>query len=285
MRRGVWLPPDVWSGLSADDRYAALVFATLLTCREPERVVLSGYSAAVVWGLPTIGAWPAYMQVHDPDDTIGPSRHIRPQPGAPTEVAWRLGAHVTPPARTVIDLARCASLETAVAAADHALRTGLCTTGQLEAEASSLVPGVRGRGAARLTVDLADGLSGSPGESLSRVQMFRGNFPRPVLQRRYSDERGLIGYVDFDMPGLIGEFDGRNKYRVPEGASPEEAGEIVWAEKQREDRLRRHKTVARWIWSTALDTGALARLLISHGLRPEPRQSWIPVGGGVRPRT
>ncbi len=109
--------------------------------------------------------------------------------------------------------------------------------------------------------------------------MFRANLPRPRLQREYRDGQGLIGYVDFDFEGLIGEFDGKIKYRVPPGASPEEAGEVVWREKQREDRLRRHKPVARWVWKTARTSGALARLLINHGLRPQPRSTWFDLGG------
>lgn len=114
--------------------------------------------------------------------------------------------------------------------------------------------------------------------------MFRANLPRPRLQGSFSDGAGLIGLTDFDWDRLIGEFDGRLKYRVPADATPEEAGEIVWREKKREDRLRRHRPVARWTWATARDTGALARLLIGHGLRPEPRSTWIDLGGGVARR-
>jgi hypothetical protein len=275
VRRGVWLPPGVWATLSSDRRYEALVFATLVTCREPQEVVLAEHAAAVLWGLPSIEPWPDRIQVLVPDGVSGPSRHIRSRAGAPVVPVRMRGVQVTPAARTVIDLARWATLDTAVAAADHALRLGLCTRGQLAKEAAALPAGVRGRAAARLVVDLADGLSGSAGESLSRLQMFRANLPRPALQTQYTDARGSIGFVDFDFQGLIGDFDGKLKYRVPEGVSPARAGEIVWAEKQREDRLRRHKPVARWVWSTARDTAALARLLIEHGVRPLPRSTWI----------
>ncbi|MDO5503877.1 MAG: hypothetical protein Q4G67_11950, partial [Actinomycetia bacterium] len=134
-----------------------------------------------------------------------------------------------------------------------------------------------GRGAARFVVDFADPLSGSPGESLSRLQMFRANFARPVLQAEYRDELGIMR-PDFDLGPILGEFDGKLKYRVPEGASAEEAGEVVWREKQREDRLRRFKPVGRWVWSTARTEGALARLLMSMGLRPLPKSTWFDLG-------
>ena len=107
--------------------------------------------------------------------------------------------------------------------------------------------------------------------------MFRANFPRPVLQREYRDEHGSM-FTDFDWEGLIGEFDGKLKYRVPEGTDPRQAGEIVWREKTREDRLRRHKWVVRWVFRTARSTSALARVLIGAGLRPEPRSTWIDLG-------
>ena len=94
---------------------------------------------------------------------------------------------------------------------------------------------------------------------------------------RASPASSSIGYVDFDFAGVIGEFDGRMKDRVPEGAGPAEAGRSSGGTK-REDRLRRHKQVARWVWSVARDTGALARLLLDHGVRPEPRSTWIDLG-------
>ena len=33
----------------------------------------------------------------------------------------------------------------------------------------------------------------------------------------HEDSAGLIGYVDFDWDGVVGEFDGKLKYKVPEG--------------------------------------------------------------------
>lgn len=278
VRRGVWLPPGAWEALPVDQQFEAFVFATLLSCQEPQDVIMCGPAAAAVWGMPSIDPWPRVVHVLDPDRQMGPSRYIRPRGGAPVQPREVKGALVTPPARTVIDLACTGSMENALAAADYALREKLCTRADLETEAAALAPGARGRSVCRVLVDLADGLSGSAGESLSRLVMFRANFSRPVLQREYRDELGLIGYVDFDLPGLIGEFDGKIKYKVPPTATPEDASTIVWEEKIREDRLRRIKPVARWTWSVARTPGALARLLISHGLRPLPRSTWFDLG-------
>lgn len=282
IRRGVWLPREDWDGLTINQRDEAFIFATLLACDEPLEVTLAVHSAAALWGMPSVEPRQRRMHVLVPEGRSGNSRHVVRHHGEPVPRIRQRGALITPPARTVIDLARWGTLETALAAADFALRTQLCTRDDLETETAKVPVGARGRGHARLVVDLADGLSDSAGESVSRLQMFRANFPRPVLQRSYSDDQGLIGRVDFDHEGLIGEFDGKKKYRVPEGVSPEEAGEILWREKRREDRLRRFKPVARWVWVTALSTSALARLLISHGLRPEPKSTWIYLGPSTR---
>ena len=282
MRRGVWVPAAVWESLTPDQQHQAFVHATVLECRDREGIVLAAHSAAAIWGLPRIEPWPRQVSVLDPTGAMGGSRYVRPRTAAPVEPVTIRGVQVTPVARTVVDLACTGTLDTALAAADQALRLGLCIRAEIETEVAQLPAGARGRVAARLMVDLADGDSGSAGESLSRLQMFRANLPRPTLQEKFVDDAGLIGVTDFGWEGLIGEFDGKLKYRVPEEATAREAGEIVWREKKREDRLRRHRPVARWTWATALTTATLARHLIGHGLRPEPRSTWVDLGAPSR---
>jgi hypothetical protein len=144
------------------------------------------------------------------------------------------GLLVTSPARTVVDLARTGSLANAVAAADRAVRVGSCDKSELWSEARDVAPRSRGRHRGLLLADLVDGRSMSPGESLSRVQMFVLNLLRSDLQVKCEDESGLIGYGDFGWDGVVGEFDGKVKYRVPEGSSAQEAARVLWAEKRRE---------------------------------------------------
>ena len=116
----------------------------------------------------------------------------------------------------------------------------------------------------------------SAGESLSRAQMFLANLPKPELQVAHEDSAGLIGYVDFDWDGVVGEFDGKLKYKVPEGATPDEAAEILWQEKQREDRLRRRDNrVARWVWADAMRPKSMVTILGEQGIRPRPRSVWF----------
>ena len=130
-------------------------------------------------------------------------------------------------------------------------------------------------------VALADPLSMSPGESLSRVQMFLLDLPRPRLQEEVFDERGSIGFVDFGWEGVVGEFDGKVKYDVGDDADARTASEIVWREKQREDRLRRRRRVARWVWAEALDPHRLAAVLAAEGIRPQRVNTWFVDGDAL----
>lgn len=275
VRNGVWVTEHEWRGLTPEHRHAALVHATAL-CLEREEPVFALTSAAAVWGLPRVESWPDSVRVLVDKPSRGRgSALVRPHVGRDAEVVSVGGLRVTTPARTIVDLARTCTLQSAVAAADHALRHGLCSHGQLLSEVDAVPPRVRGRNTAKLVGALADPLSMSAGESLSRVQMFLLNLPKPQLQREIRDDAGLIGYVDFGWEGVVGEFDGRVKYRVPEGADAGEASEALWREKQREDRLRRQVGVARWVWAVALDRPRLGAVLAAKGIRPLAANVWI----------
>lgn len=252
VRHGVWVAAATWAGLDPGGRHAAFVHATALRRRLDEPFVAAGSSAAAVWGLPRIEPWPGHVRHLVSHRRVRGSAIVRPMVGQPVDAVELNGLLVTPVARTVVGIARHGSLVTAVAAADHALRHGMCTAGQIADEVTAIPHRAAGRVRAALTRDLADPLSMSPGESLSRVQMFRHNLPRPTLQVEVHDELGLVGVADFGWKGIVGEFDGRTKYRVPEGAHADEAGEVLWREKRREDRLRRQLLVARWVWVDAL---------------------------------
>jgi hypothetical protein len=249
-----------------------------MVCSEDPPQVFALESAAAVWGLPRVEDWPLRTRTLVTSGRPRGSSGVRPFLAAEAEPVLLNGVQVTGVARTVVDLARTGSLESAVAAADHALRHGLCSVADLRAEADAVPARVRGRPAASLVAELADGDSMSVGESLSRVQMFRLGLPRPRLQVEHVDELGRIGFVDFDWDGVIGEFDGKVKYRVPPEADPQEAAEIVWFEKKREDRLRVRSRVARWTWEVALYRDRLGRVLAARGVHPSPRASWFDLG-------
>lgn len=278
VRYNAWVEEPLWRTLLPEQRHAALVHATDSGCRVPGRHVYALESAAALWGLPRVERWPSHVTVLATGPRTRGSRCIRVHVGAPTNGATVLGVRATDPARTVVDLARTGSLETALCAADHALRHGLCSSDELSAAAVAVAPRVRGRPAARLVAELADGRSMSAGESYSRARMFQLDLPRPELQVPLEDADGTFGQGDFGWPGVVGEFDGRRKYAVPEGSDATEAELVLWAEKRREDRIRRRSRLARWVWRDVAEVTPLVRILAEQGIRPVPRPCWVDLG-------
>jgi DNA primase len=96
------------------------------------------------------------------------------------------------------------------------------------------------------------------------------NLPKPELQVPFNDADGLIGYVDFlwrrrGKRPLVGEFDGRVKYRLGGLTSQTDIERTLWEEKRREDRLRKQADVVRWTWTSAIDASRLGRELAAYG--------------------
>ena len=95
----------------------------------------------------------------------------------------------------------------------------------------------------------ADGRSESVGESRSRVAITLAGLPAPELQRQMP-YGGVTARTDFAWvrQRTVGEFDGKVKYGrlLKPGQQP---GDIVYAEKLREDAIRAQDwEVVRWTW-------------------------------------
>lgn len=273
VRRGSYRAGPVDGPDTPEARHALLVRATL-----PHLApgwVVSHQSAAVLWGLPV---WDVPLdRVHVSRDgtgggrvTRGVHRHVGRLDAA--EIVRLGGVRLTCPGRTVVDVAGSVPFDRAVVVTDAALapRPGdrpplLDRPGMLLALAGS---GRVGRSAARRVVSFADGGARSPGESRSRVAMWRAGLPAPVLQYEVRGPDGrLLGFVDFGWPELrtVGEFDGRVKY----GRLGRAGEDVLWEEKRREDALRATGLwVARWIWADLTDfaptAARLAAALSSH---------------------
>ena len=266
VRRGAYVGREHWDGLGDDERYLLVVQATAAVAAG--RPLVSHWSAAAVWGLPTVGRPDERVHLTVPAAPGGRSargvvRHTRA--GARSEDRAG-GLRVTGVARTVVDLARVGGLASGLVAADAALRAGMTSSDEIAREVAAVGSG-RGALAARTLARLADGACESPGESLSRARMHEHGLPAPVLQRELFDDRGFVARVDFWWPdhGVVGEFDGKVKYG---GAG----GEALWREKLREDRLRSLvRAVARWTWQDAMRGGPMADTLHRAGVRPRAR--------------
>lgn len=277
--RGAYVTGEAWAQLGSDSRYRARVKA--IAALSHGRLVFSHHSAAALWRLPIVGHWP--NQVHVIVGRSGGGRSsaavARHTVGIPTNLETIDGLTVTTLARTVVDCAKLLAFGPAVAMADAALRRrahpidGMPATtlvsSDLIREASSLA--LR-QSSAKVTrvIEFADGAADRPGESLSRVSMFRADFTMPRLQAELFGASGRRYFVDFWWPqfGVIGEFDGEDKYRNPvflRGRTPEQA---LLDEKDREDDLRAAgHAMVRWGWSVARSPQLLASKLTRAGVR------------------
>lgn len=268
VRRGAYTDADAWRDARPVQRYRLFVQATTSGMRT--KPVLSYHSAAAMQGIPIIGKWPLVVHVLVARAGGGRSSSTIVRHGVTRmpELVVVDGVAMTSPARTVVDLARVTPFASAVASADHVLHTGAATRAEL-ASALLEVKGLRGYRAAAQVLAFADAAAESVGESLSRARIHQLGLPAPELQHKFFDANGYIGRTDFWWmeEELVGEFDGRGKY-LPDRSDPTaEPGEVVWREKQREDRLRLQvRGVVRWGWAEALDGRVLARRLAQAGL-------------------
>lgn len=140
-----------------------------------------------------------------------------------------------------------------VVSADRALHSGLVTAQDLLA-ATEVVAGWRHGSRAVSMTSFASAKHESVGESRCAVALTMAGFELdPQIEIR--DARGdLIGRVDFLVRGtkVIVEFDGRMKYDSGDPA-------VLWAEKKREDALRRlGYMVVRITWADLERPGAAA---------------------------
>lgn len=249
--RGSYAASEDWATLSPRDVHAQRAWEAAARLRPG--TVFSHHAAAAVLGIDLIGSWPRTIDVTTAT-SAGSSgvirRHRRPL-DADEAMPW--GDHfLTTPARTAVDLASILPFIGGVVAADQALwqrrpSGALCTRHELVAAASRY----GGRAHARVAAvsGFATGLSDSVRESESRVLIHRLGFPAPTLQQRFILPDGRDAFADFWWPDHehIGEFDGTGKYLDPamrRGRTPEQ---VLIAEKDRGDALRRQvRALSRW---------------------------------------
>ncbi|NQX11919.1 type IV toxin-antitoxin system AbiEi family antitoxin domain-containing protein [Microbacteriaceae bacterium VKM Ac-2855] len=269
IKKGAYCAADEWAAMSALERHIMLVHAVAES--NPD-VVFSHWSAAALRGLPIFGRWPAEVHVLEQRTDGGRSEpYVRKHclGYRENEIETIDGAlRLTTSLRTAIDMGAGSSFETAVILMDAALHRDDFTRSDLVQRLAEAKPHRGGRVLARAG-RFSDGLSESPGESLSRVRIHQLGFPQPELQKERVWPDGRVERPDFDWPAfrLIGEFDGKGKYLKPEYLGSMTPGEAVYAEKRREDRFRSvGDGCARWGWPELMQPDLLARILLDAGL-------------------
>jgi len=169
------------------------------------RVVLSHESAAA-WSGVDLMAPVEHLHVTAPSNRgrradSAPGVRIHRADLAPEDVRVVRGIRVTAPNRTIVDIARFGSIESAVCVADGYLRRRLTTPASLRLYASELVG--RGRPAAVKVADLVDPHAASVFETLTRLLLRGSGLSLPVSQYTIRSVDGeWIGRVDFAWPEL-----------------------------------------------------------------------------------
>lgn len=172
--------------------------------------VVTGSSAAVLWGVPLAG--PA----DDVELTVPPGRHAVRVPGLRVrrarlpedELRRRDGVRVLGGAATAVELAGRSPLEDAVIAVDQLVVGGVAALPEVRALAGrSTGPGSR---RAHRACALADGRAGSPQETRVRLLLGASGLPAPVAQFRVLHGGRFVARVDFAWPGqrVAVEYDG-----------------------------------------------------------------------------
>ena len=276
---GIYVQSNLWMSLDRHAQYRLRIEAVALdTGRD---IVVSHESAAALWRLPRIAAWPERIHLLERSGGAGRanSKLIRHPVGVPQSAQVLDGIRVTDLARTAVDVAATNSFVEGVTALDAALRRTLhphrevpptmLTRADLLDELRG-IPLTHGRAKAGRAIEFADGLADRPGESISRVSMSIAGLPAPQLQVELRGASGRLYVVDFWWPRFrhIGEFDGRFKYTDPEflhGRTPEQA---LLDEKVREDDLRAAGNgMSRWTWEVGRSPQRLQQLLRAAGIR------------------
>jgi len=273
IRHGVYVDGPTWRGLKPWEQYRLRIQAAAETFEKP--AIFARHSAASVWGIPTIGLHHPVQALTWKNDggrsRAGVSRHFAARTGL--AVVTVEGLLVTDRIRTVLDLAAFIPFTEAIAPLDHVLRPDpvrrlpALTKTDLEGGIGSIYSTAAGR-RIRSAIAFADPASGSAGESWSRALIHVAGFESPVLQHRFSDSAGLVGYTDFywKESRVVGEFDGEEKYLKPEFLRGQTASQAVVAEKQRENRIRALGiNVVRWDWAD-LKSGRLEDKLVAAGV-------------------
>jgi len=285
LRPGVFVLDAAWACLFVEDRLRVRTRAAWPAFKN-ERATVTHLSAAALHDLPLYRLHDDRVDIGLPAGArrrkaSGTKRHHVPLPDRDVTVID--GIRVTTLARTVYDVIRTVSLEAAVVVFDAALHKAAwdSDTNTYDTDAAERFrdavrmriaerPGARGLKQARFVAEFADGRSGSPHESVSRLWMWELGVPTPELQYRVDLPGDRYALLDFAWPALRkwGESDGQVKYTDPvllAGRTAEEVMELQ-AERQAAVEQATKWTCHRWGTAALVDLPEFARYMRTAGL-------------------
>ena len=263
VRHGVYVDGPTWRAMKPWQQYRVRVQAAGETFEKP--TIFARHSSASVWDIPFIGQNHPVQALTLKNDggrsRAGVSRHLAARAGL--RVVKLEGLLVTDRVRTVLDLAAFNPFAEAIAPLDHVLRPDparqlpALTKAELEAGIGQIYSRAAGR-RIRAAIAFADPASASAGESWSRALIHVAGFEPPVLQQRFTDAAGLVGYSDFYWR-TRGSLVSSTARRSTSNPSSSKAGPHP-----RRSWLRRTAKTGSGLWDSA-SSGGIGRT----SLRPE----------------
>lgn len=273
IRRGYYVFTEVWSGLDDVGRHLVRSHAVLHSLGDD--VALSHVSGVLQHGIATWNMDLSRVNVTRLDGGPGRiERDVVHHVGSCVDgdVVEIDGHRVIAADRCVLEAGSRVGGERALIMLNSGLHLAKYSTQQLDERFAKMAhwPYLRSM---HIPVRLADARVESVGESRGGFFFWTHHLPAPQPQFEVYDEAGeLVGTTDWGWPehGLLGEFDGRIKYGrlLKPGQTP---GDVVFAEKQREERLREVSglEMIRIVWDDYARPRLLeARLRKKLGLRP-----------------
>ncbi|WGX99327.1 type IV toxin-antitoxin system AbiEi family antitoxin domain-containing protein [Nocardioides sp. L-11A] len=279
-RRGAYVSAAEWAQLSSEQRYAVRARAVERQART--EVILSHTSAVPFHDGPLWGQQLEDVHVTRRDGLTGrKERGVRQHRGQlrDDDVVAVHDFQVSAPARTVLECATVASVESALVVANDFLHRGLVTPQELHERYDEVMAHWPQSLGTPVVLRLADPRIESVGESRTLYFLYRSSLPKPIPQFEIWDGLELVAKLDFALPehGIWLEFDGRVKYErfLRPGESPADA---VVREKLREDRVAELTgwRCLRLTWTDLADPARLAariRALIESVARATRRAS------------
>lgn len=265
LSRGQFFPLPAWEELSDYERFH--VQLRTIANRDIEDAVLVGQSAAYAWGLPlpTVSKHIALLRAR-PGARNGSDFVRRVSKLETFSTVSVSGCEVLGKIEAAVDAAALVSYTWSVAIFDRLLNPEPLP---LEVGAFAVTPprevlqsdvarvignakSLRAKDRLSYALEMADGRAESPGESRARVIIVLGGLEVPELQVVLRDEYGFVARVDMLLreSRMVLEFDGMIKFMDPSITLGRNPGQIAWAEKRREDRIRAlGYTVIRIVWS------------------------------------
>ena len=248
IRRGVYAWSDQFKSATLREQHRMRVAALMLVLTAPG--VLSHQTAAAELDLDLLDSDLTQLHVTRPSGAgsrieAGVVHHAGELPDHHVLSRGEGEMPTTTLARTAIDVGLTTDrFECMLAALDSAMHEG--STREELYEAFDLCRGWPGARMLSGALSLTDGRADNPGESWSRAILIGAGLAPEDIQTAMYDADGLIGYADFRWKGVVGEFDGKLKYKVADGSNADQAAQVLWKEKRREDRLRVDNEIARW---------------------------------------